>query len=118
MPGVSTAAGRPPGPGEPSPDLTFAPSDLGRDEEEEEPRPRAAASARTAGGDELPWLVRNGGAPVPAPPPNDGTWTVRRTEQWDRHVAGTMRRLRQEAVNFTWTAAWLAISNGERRRRR
>ena len=126
-------------------DLTFVAHDLGRDEMggDAEPAPlafspgaQASAAvahsrfhvagpapgrARPGTADQLPWTTRDRRPPEPGGG-TDSAWTVRRTDQWRRTSETTLRRLRQEAVNLSWTAAWLAIGAagppGRKRRRR
>lgn len=77
-------------------------------------RVTAGAARATSRDDRLPWTVRGETLPPPAP---TGPWAARQSEGMTSTTAGTLRQLRQEAVNLTWTAAWRAVTSADPRLR-
>ncbi len=106
-------------------DLSFTQQDLGREEMVRalerraagsrqpavfaQPVPAGAVGLQPADLDELPWMVRGG--------PTHGRqgWATRHTELMVRTSETTLRRLRDEAVQVSWKAAWLAVTSADDR---
>jgi hypothetical protein len=67
-----------------------------------------------AGGGEapLPWTVRH---PGPRAPGSPGGWTAREGLQAERSAKDMMRRLREDAVDVSWNAAWIAVKSADPR---
>jgi hypothetical protein len=64
--------------------------------------------------DEL-WTTRD---PAPQPAPTQTArrgWSTRHTERVDRSAHATMLHLREEAVNVSWKAAWIAVTSANPR---
>ncbi len=77
----------------------------------------SAAAVRPLAAEEL-WTTRHphpqGATPRPAPRRG---WSPRQSDV-DRSAHAIMLRLREEAVNVSWKAAWIAVTTSEPRRRR
>lgn len=61
------------------------------------------------------WTSRD---PAPEPAPTQTSrrgWSTRHTERLDRSAHATMLRLREEAVNVSWKAAWIAVTSANPR---
>ena len=77
-----------------------------------------ASAAVTPTPDQL-WTTRE---PVPDAPPmpipaqaSRRGWSTRHSELVDRSANATMLRLREEAVNVSWKAAWIAVTSANPR---
>jgi hypothetical protein len=67
-----------------------------------------------AGGDAaLPWTVRH---PGPRAPGSPGQWSAREGLLAERSAKDMMRRLRDDAVDVSWNAAWIAVKSADPRR--
>jgi hypothetical protein len=76
----------------------------------------SVAPAASATAQEL-WTTREP-APEPAATPTPTSrrgWSTRHSELVDRSAHATMLRLREEAVNVSWKAAWIAVTSAEPR---
>ena len=74
----------------------------------------SAAPAANATAQEL-WTTRE---PVPEPaamPTSRRGWSTRHSQLVDRSAHATMLRLREEAVNVSWKAAWIAVTSADPR---
>ena len=71
-----------------------------------------AAASPTA--EEL-WTTREPAPATPAPQPSRRGWATRHSELVDRSAQATMLRLREEAVNVSWKAAWIAATSADPR---
>ncbi len=71
-----------------------------------------SASAMRAPSPSALWTTRDPtpAAEVPTAPSRRG-WSTRHSEVVDRSAHATMLRLREEAVNVSWKAAWLAVTS-------
>jgi hypothetical protein len=80
----------------------------------------SSATARPAAADQL-WTTRSS-APDPASTAPSAPqassrrgWSTRQSEVVDRSAHATMLRLREEAVDVSWKAAWIAVTSCEPR---
>jgi hypothetical protein len=74
----------------------------------------ASASPASPSAEEL-WTTRD---PAPEPPAirtSRRGWSPRHSELVDRSAQATMLRLREEAVNVSWKAAWIAVTSANPR---
>jgi hypothetical protein len=73
----------------------------------------SATTARAASPGQL-WTTRNPApalaAEAPSAPSRRG-WSTRHSEVVDRSAHATMLRLREEAVEVSWKAAWIAVTS-------
>jgi hypothetical protein len=74
--------------------------------------PTAAAPVNSS--TEPPWLVR-GPARRAAPSASRDAWGTRTGDLVDGSAHATMLRLREEAVDVTWKAAWIAVTSADRK---
>jgi hypothetical protein len=113
---------------EAAPDAEEADGDGADDSSEAAPPTsfRISSTAATAvpAASEL-WTTRNPLKDAATEKPHPGAvrrgWSTRHSEVVDRSAHATMLRLREEAVNVSWKAAWIAVtttSPGLLRRRR
>jgi hypothetical protein len=58
----------------------------------------------------LPWTVRD---PSPPPPPSRRGWNARHSGVFERSAQDTLRRLREDAVQISWKAAWIAVVSAD-----
>lgn len=63
---------------------------------------------------EPPWLVRGSAERAVASASPDG-WGTRTGDLVDGSAHATMLRLREEAVEVTWKAAWIAVTSADRK---
>lgn len=74
----------------------------------------ATAAAASATAEEL-WTTREPAPVRAAPATSRRGWSTRHSIVVDRSAQATMLRLREEAVNVTWKAAWLAVTSADPR---
>ena len=73
----------------------------------------SATAIQPAPADQL-WTTRNpaGAGVTDTPPaPSRRGWSTRQSDVVDRSAHATMLRLREEAVNVSWKAAWIAVTS-------
>lgn len=73
----------------------------------------SASTAAVPPADQL-WTTRTPATPVAAEArttPSRRGWSTRQSEVVDRSAHATMLRLREEAVNVCWKAAWIAVTS-------
>ena len=78
----------------------------------------SSATAVPAAPPEELWTTRepaNGAAPAAPAAPSRRGWSTRHSELVDRSANATMLRLREEAVNVSWKAAWMAVTSANPR---